>query len=112
MTACVIKQLESWFAEQCNDEWEHSFGVNIETLDNPGWKVSIDLTDTLLQNTLFKSLRREGSDNDWIDCRVEASIFRGAGGCQNLEELLTTFLDWAHASKPGGVGTPSVPTLK
>jgi Immunity protein 53 len=97
MAANAIQQIESWFEDQCNDDWEHSFGVHIETLDNPGWHVKIDLTDTHLKNSLFKSLKREGSNKDWIDCRVEASIFEGYGGSRNLEELLLTFLDWAHS---------------
>lgn len=41
-----IDRIQSWFAERCNGEWEHEFGITIETLDNPGWRVRIDLAGT------------------------------------------------------------------
>ncbi|MEH0820740.1 Imm53 family immunity protein [Micromonospora sp. CPCC 205714] len=40
--------LQAWYATQCDGEWEHEFGIQIETVDNPGWSVSIDLGDTAL----------------------------------------------------------------
>ena len=35
--------LERWYQAQCDGDWEHHSGVTIETLDNPGWLVKIDL---------------------------------------------------------------------
>jgi hypothetical protein len=32
---------QHWYLEQCNDLWEHSYGVKIDTLDNPGWLLVI-----------------------------------------------------------------------
>jgi len=31
--------IQSWYRDQVNGEWEHTSGVTIETLDNPGWMV-------------------------------------------------------------------------
>jgi hypothetical protein len=31
----VLGWLEQWYQQQCDDEWEHHYGVTIETLDNP-----------------------------------------------------------------------------
>lgn len=28
--------LQQWYLQQCNEDWEHSWGVRIATLDNPG----------------------------------------------------------------------------
>ena len=28
--------LQRWYLERCDDGWEHSYGVRIDTLDNPG----------------------------------------------------------------------------
>lgn len=33
----VLGRLERWYAAQCNGDWEHTYGITIETLDNPGW---------------------------------------------------------------------------
>ncbi len=46
----VLAELQRWYLAQCNDDWEHSYGVTIETLDNPGWSVHIDLADTALSD--------------------------------------------------------------
>ncbi|UCH44768.1 MAG: hypothetical protein JSV11_10785 [Nitrospiraceae bacterium] len=37
-------RLNRWYINQCNGDWEHQYGIVIETLDNPGWRVKIDLT--------------------------------------------------------------------
>ncbi|OAX48412.1 hypothetical protein gpAD87_09590 [Paenibacillus sp. AD87] len=42
----TLKWLQNWYLENCNGDWEHSYGVKIDTVDNPGWSVEIDLTDT------------------------------------------------------------------
>lgn len=35
--------LQNWFAVQCDGVWEHAHGIKIDTLDNPGWTVHVDL---------------------------------------------------------------------
>ena len=42
----ALQRLEQWFAARCNGDWEHASGVTIETLDNPGWRLWVDLTGT------------------------------------------------------------------
>jgi hypothetical protein len=32
-----LSRLSTWYQSQCDERWEHSFGLKIETLDNPGW---------------------------------------------------------------------------
>lgn len=39
-------RLNRWFATQCNGDWEHMNGVKIETTDNPGWWVRIEIDGT------------------------------------------------------------------
>lgn len=97
----TILRLQNWYSSQCNGEWEHSWGVMIGTLDNPGWSVEIDLTDTPLSGAKFNGHSygvgedsNESSD-DWMDCKVEGDKFLGFGGPGKLEEILTIFLDWA-----------------
>jgi len=35
--ANVMERIQDWYRRQCDGDWEHSYGVKIETLDNPGW---------------------------------------------------------------------------
>ncbi len=39
----AIGEIDSWFKKMVDDEWEHHNGVTIESSDNPGWILSIDL---------------------------------------------------------------------
>jgi hypothetical protein len=32
----LLRWLQDWHAGQCDGDWEHSYGVDIGTLDNPG----------------------------------------------------------------------------
>jgi hypothetical protein len=58
--------LQTWFVEQCDGQWEHIYGVRIETLGNPGWSVEIDLAETALEGLTKPVSLEERSDIDWI----------------------------------------------
>ena len=45
----LFEWLSKWYSSMCVDEWEHFYGIKIETLDNPGWIVTIDLLETCYQ---------------------------------------------------------------
>jgi hypothetical protein len=45
--------LQAWYASQCNGDWEHEYGVSIETLDNPGWLLKLDLQETGMDGLTF-----------------------------------------------------------
>ena len=111
----LIKRLEIWYDSQCDGEWEHSWGVHIDTLDNPGWRLEVDLEGKPLAQRPFQEVKRHRSESDWIECRVLARYdairtdrvggvhFEGFGGTGNLTELLTVFLDWAEANRVTGL---------
>lgn len=46
-------------------EWEHSYGVEIGTLDNPGWRVKVDLEATELKSRRFQRHEVHRSEDDW-----------------------------------------------
>lgn len=92
-----LSRLRDWYAAQCDDDWEHSYGIKIETLDNPGWLLHIDLTGTDLQNKSFAPIDRGDSERgvDWLHCKVDSGKFEAAGGVPNLPDMLEAFLAWA-----------------
>lgn len=51
-----LKWIQDWYIKQCNEEWEHSYGIRIESLDNPGWALQISLLDTDLENGPFSRI--------------------------------------------------------
>jgi len=88
-------QLQTWYASHCNGEWEHTYGVRIDSLDNPGWWVKVDLAGTELEQVSFAPRLEHRSEIDWLDCKVKDKIFDGAGDPSKLESILAVFLDWA-----------------
>ncbi|MFE2582685.1 immunity 53 family protein [Streptomyces sp. NPDC059378] len=92
----VLGWLQGWYAEQCDGDWEHEWGVKIATLDNPGWTITIDLEDTSLEEREYPKQTIRRGPNDWIFARVVDHQFDGACGPGNLTELLTMFRSWVE----------------
>ncbi len=86
--------LQAWYVGECDGDWEHQYGIKIETLDNPGWSVTIDLVHTRLEDVDFVAQRVHRSEDDWYSMQVDSNVFRAAGGPLNLGELLHAFRVW------------------
>ena len=97
-----LDKLQRWYLSQCNDNWEHSYGVTIDTLDNPGWRVSIDLADTNLENAAFAKVSygieddSKSHDAEWLVCEKKQKQFIGHGSPMKLDEIISLFLSWAE----------------
>jgi len=92
VTNYVDANIQNWYLSQCNGEWEHSYGVAIDTLDNPGWVVKIDLNKTPWEKAHFEELKFERAPDDWVRCLKEDAQFKGYGDSQKLELILNHFL--------------------
>jgi hypothetical protein len=96
--AAALTRLQRWYSSQCDGDWEHQLGVKVETLDNPGWLVKIDLKDTPLEKYDFAVVRVE-DEREWIDCTVADGTFRGAGGPHMLGAIIEVFVRWAESGR-------------
>lgn len=100
MTALV--RLEHWYARQCNGEWEHHSGVTIQSCDNPGWWVKIELKGTALEQVPFERVAENVDEANfqkgdrWLACDVTDGVWNGAGDETKLERILEVFLSWAE----------------
>jgi hypothetical protein len=83
--------LQAWYKTQSNGVWEHSYGIKIDTIDNPGWNIVIDLKGTPLQGVYFEIELIERSKNDWVSYKITDDQFIGYGGPENLGELIDLF---------------------
>lgn len=92
------QNLSEWYLNHCDNDWEHSYGIEIETLDNPGWSLTVDLRGTPLETRRFEGVSIERSDSDWLNCRLKDGQFQGRGGVGNLDEIITVFLVWAKGN--------------
>ena len=100
----TLARLQTWYTQQCNGAWEHSSGVLIESCDNPGWWVKVNLLGTPLRGRVFEEVA-EGVNTQhfplgpkWLSCRVEEDTWHGAGDETKLERILDTFLAWAETN--------------
>jgi Immunity protein 53 len=95
----VLTWLQQWYSNQSNGEWEHVYGIEISTLDNPGWHIKVDLKDTGLERLSFEKVKIERTENDWVHCSIDDDVFKGACGPGNLTELLNHFRSFADKVK-------------
>ena len=92
--------------EPVRQRWEHSYGVEIGTLDNPGWTLKVDLRDTALEGRPFTRVmhgqpaqdldewRRAGS---WWLAEVKDGTFQASCGPLDLSSVIAVFREWAEA---------------
>ena len=105
MTDENIKWLMDWYVAQCNGEWEHSYGVEIGTLDNPGWSLKINLRETKLEDRPFTKvqsgvpaddLNEWQRDGSWWVAEVKDWKFEAACGPLDLPAVIAVFRNWAQ----------------
>lgn len=87
----ALEWLQGWFAQQCDDDWEHENKIVITSTDNPGWMLTIDLSDTELENVLVPYILVERSEGSWVGYEIAAKQFRGGCSVQNLGALIEQF---------------------
>lgn len=95
----ILNEVVDWYAKNCNGDWEHSFGLKIDTLDNPGWRVEFDLAETELSSANMAPKNIERSESDWYRCFVKENVFYGYGGIRNLSEILKSFLEFSKSEQ-------------
>ncbi len=92
-----LLELQSWFVNQCNGVWEHEHGISIETTDNPGWLVKIDLVGTALEGCVFPSSKANSQCESCI-CASNGSVFEGYADSQSLLNIFHVFNEWSQSS--------------
>lgn len=107
--------LINWFAEECDGDWEHNEGITIETLDNPGWKLTIELWETDLENQPFESIEfnmestEVGVQTRWYLCKVEDQKFRAFCGVLDLPVVIGIFRKWVEEIRSEGTAVEEAP---
>lgn len=76
----LLQALQAWYATQCDGEWEHNHGIEIESCDHDGWWVRIGLVGTDLQGRAFEPIAlnvdasRFQQGDRWLCCYVESGV--------------------------------------
>lgn len=86
-----LEFLQRWFNDQTDGDWEHGDGITIESLDNPGWYLTVGLTGTALEGrTVSRQERRDGEDS-WLHFWSDGSRFEAACGPVGLVQAIEAF---------------------
>jgi hypothetical protein len=93
-----VEFLQTWYQSQTNGDWERSHGITLESLDNPGWLVTIDLEGTPLENRAMPVVELESSQRDWLLCEVKRNQFCGQGDPGKLVPIMQIFQTWAETA--------------
>ncbi|MFW6692733.1 Imm53 family immunity protein [Streptomyces sp. MAR4 CNX-425] len=84
--------LAAWYAEQCDGDWEHEYGVKIHTLDNPGWLIKVDLPGTSKEGATLPPESEEGPDGSWLHTSADGRHLQVACGPKDLKKALQSAL--------------------
>ncbi len=104
-----VEFLQAWYQTQSNGHWEQSHGITIESLDNPGWLVTIDLDGTPLENQAMPTVALDVSKRDWLFCEVNRNRFRGEGDPGKLLPIIRIFQTWAESVPPSPRASSKLP---
>jgi Immunity protein 53 len=88
----LLTRLQNWYLTNCNGDWEHGYGISINTIDNPGWTMKINLSDTCLQHLQYDKQIDNGTF-DWLFIKVADKTFEAVGDPSKLLIFLAIFLD-------------------
>jgi hypothetical protein len=88
----LLTRLQNWYKTNCNGDWEHSWGLSIGTIDNPGFSIRINLADTSLENLEFERIIDNG-DFDWIFIKVKDKVYEAHSDPSKLTLAISIFLD-------------------
>ena len=96
MSSDNFEWLQSWYVAHCDDEWEESYGIKIESLDNPGWSLEVNLVGTDLEGRILDRQFTEKGEHEWMDARSDGQQFYAAGGPRDLGRIVAAFRAWAE----------------
>ena len=94
-----LEWLQQWYRSHCNGDWEHKYGVEVRTLDNPGWRLIADLGGTGAESRSLAKVEIERSDDDWLHYWVEKKRFHAAGAPLNLREGIAKFREIVESTQ-------------
>jgi len=78
-------------------EW-HAPRVLIETVDNAGWSLEVDLHGTCAADRTVPYISTERSAADWVSWQASGNQFQALGGPGNLAEMIDSFSDFAESA--------------
>ncbi|WP_405400891.1 immunity 53 family protein [Maribacter sp. Asnod2-G09] len=87
----ILDWIQDWFKDNCDGDWEHGEVIQITNIDNPGWEVEIDISNTSIASMNLDWILNETSKQDWYGVKIANQKFTAAGDPDKLKFLLNLF---------------------
>jgi hypothetical protein len=94
----ILTWLNNWYISNCDGDWEHQYGVHVDTLDNPGWWLKVDILDTPHEGKMLK-VKVLNTSTDWYTINCDGEKFEAWGDPTKLPTLITMFKHLVEADE-------------
>ena len=102
-----LQRLTDWYSRRCDGDWEHGYGFKIDTLDNPGVSLRVELRETYLESVPFEEKKDAYDSKDrWMICSRDEEKFEAFGAASRLEDMIEEFLRWAESHEKTPIQPP------
>lgn len=95
----MLQWLQNWYQSQCNGDWEHQYGISINTIDNPGWSIKIDIYNTALEGLEINYQVVQVDEDNWYGFKADKYKFEAFGDPTKLETLILKFKEIVESTE-------------
>ncbi|MDI7164983.1 Imm53 family immunity protein [Leptospira santarosai] len=87
----MFSWLMEWYQSQCDGDWEHEYGIEINTNGDRGWQVKIEVNFTELDGVVINHTLIQQGLNDWYFFSLKDGKFLAEGDPKKLSIILEKF---------------------
>lgn len=95
----MVEWMQKWYYAQCDGDWEHEFGVKINTIKNDGWAVTVNLIGTVCEGQFFQEVNIRIDETNWYFCTHKEDDFYAECDPNHLTIVIEIFRDWVEECK-------------
>ncbi|EKO13451.1 Imm53 family immunity protein [Leptospira kirschneri] len=87
----MFSWLMKWYQSQCDGDWEHEYGLKINTNKDQAWQVEIDIRFTELHDFELDTALEQKGTNNWYSFSIKDGRFLAEGDSKKLPVILEKF---------------------
>lgn len=88
----ILIELQKWIEAQSDGDWEHEHSIKMETIDNPGWNISIPIFRTSLEGYIYED-KTYHDEMDWYEILSDGNYFTSNCSLNRIDYVLSFFLN-------------------
>ncbi|EJP17927.1 hypothetical protein LEP1GSC080_4809 [Leptospira interrogans str. FPW2026] len=97
----MFSWLIEWYQSQCDGDWEHEYGIAINTNGDRGWQIKIEVNFTELDGVEVAHTLNQKGEDDWYSFSLKDGKFLAEGDSKKLPIILEKFKEiWTTNAEP------------